>query len=213
MKRKKHKKVKIFPFTITITAVLIIFFSLRIINKSIRSTAVMQANNYSRVIAEEIISECVTEYISENSSTYNEYIKIESNKNGDISSIEAKTDEINRMQAEIAGKINSKMKNNSDYRIKIPIGSLTDSYIWSGKGIKIPLRVNFTGQSDIKLKSEFVSAGINQTCHRIWAEIKVKMDSAIPLYRFSTENEFEYLISETIIVGETPDTSLIMKNV
>ena len=210
MRRKQRKKIHISPVLIIVTGVLIFIFSARIIDKSVRPSAIMQGKNYSKVIAEEIISESVSEYISENKNE--NYAIVKADENGNITSIEVETDMINNTQSELAEKINSRLKKMGGYEIKIPIGSLTDSYLCSGKGIKIPLRVSFVGETEAKLRSEFTSAGINQTCHRIWAEIKVKMSSAIPLYKFSTENEFEYLISETIIVGKIPDNSMIMKN-
>ena len=60
-------------------------------------------------------------------------------------------------------------------------------------------------KSGVKLTSRFSSAGLNQTCHRISAVINVNMESSLPLYTFSSHNEFEFLLSENIIVGAVPD--------
>ena len=62
------------------------------------------------------------------------------------------------------------------------------------------------------MKSEFESAGINQTKHRILALIKVKMTSSTPLNSFETNSEFEFLIAENIIIGETPQFNALLAN-
>ena len=109
------------------------------------------------------------------------------------------------MQSDIALKISEEFSENKNIKTEVPIGSLTDSYLLAGKGPSVPLSICSEGNVEVSLKSEFVSAGINQTCHRISAIINTDIHSSIPLYSFSSNAEFEFLVAENVIVGGVPD--------
>ena len=53
--------------------------------------------------------------------------------------------------------------------------------------------------------SVFSDAGINQTLHRIVLEVKTTVSAIIPGYTTSVEISGQFVIAETIIVGEVPD--------
>ena len=80
-----------------------------------------------------------------------------------------------------------------------------NSNILAGKGPKINIKVSPVGSAQIKIKNDFSSAGLNQTCHRISAVINVKMTSSVPLYSFDTSTDFEFVLAENVIVGNVPD--------
>ena len=53
----------------------------------------------------------------------------------------------------------------------------------------------------------FTSAGVNQTCHRISAVVNAELTSSVPLYSFDTEVHLEFLLSESILIGDVPEIS------
>ena len=112
---------------------------------------------------------------------------------------------INKIQSDLVVRISEELSENKNIKVKIPIGSLTDSYLLAGKGFSVPLNICSAGNVDVKLKSEFTSAGINQTCHRISAVVSTEINSSVPLYSFSSKAEFEFLIAENVLVGDVPD--------
>ena len=130
---------------------------------------------------------------------------ITADENGKAVSIESLTGNINKVQSDLVLRISGELSENKNIKVKIPVGSLTDSYLLAGKGFSVPLNICSAGNVDVKLKSEFTSAGINQTCHRISAVVSTEINSSIPLYSFSSEAEFEFLIAENVLVGGVPD--------
>ena len=64
------------------------------------------------------------------------------------------------------------------------------------------------GYIETKYVSNFEGAGINQTRHRIFVEVKTKIRIILP----SNNNEIEIIhqvpICETIIVGKIPDNAI-----
>ena len=72
-------------------------------------------------------------------------------------------------------------------------------------GPKLDVEVQFGGCAVTDIISEFKSAGINQTCHRILVNVSVN----IYVYEFGknlTDTvECECCIAETVIVGAVPE--------
>lgn len=209
MKRKRRRRCKFRIVLFLITILMILFISARIIDKSLKPIVNKQGEIYAHTMIETGISKCVSEFINNGNYTYTDFTESLYDINGNISSIEANTAIINSAQAELTKSINNELMKTKYSDAEIPIGSLTNSYILAGKGIKIPLRICPIGKTNVKLESSFTSAGINQTCHKISAIINVETQSAVPFYKFRTKNEFEFLITETIIIGEIPQNNFV----
>ena len=64
------------------------------------------------------------------------------------------------------------------------------------------------GHVETKYSSEFESAGINQTRHKIYVKVKTTVRVIIPLKSNDIEVTNEVPIAETIIVGKTPNTAV-----
>ncbi|MCC8136111.1 MAG: sporulation protein YunB [Ruminococcus sp.] len=176
--------------------------------KNVRPIAAQQAEYYSKLTANKIISSAVSDYLDENRYTYSDFAAVLYDENGNAAAIEAVTYNINRVQSELSLIINSEFMESGDTSAEIPIGSLTNSYLLAGIGPHLRLRICPAREAQVELTSTFSSAGVNQTCHRISATVTAYINSSLPLYSFSTEVSFEFLIAENIIVGEVPEASL-----
>ena len=66
------------------------------------------------------------------------------------------------------------------------------------------IRICPVGKADVEIKSEMESTGINQTRHRISAVITSELTSSLPLYSFESEVKYEFLLAETVIIGDVP---------
>ena len=184
----------------TISAV--IFITSRI-DRAIRTPAQMRAEQFAEKTANEVIYTAVSDYLSENNVSYSDFAAVLYN-NGKVSSIEAITPNINKIQSELTLDIDHKLQESADSFCTIPLGSLSDSYLFAGKGPELKIRICPAGHASVRLKSDFTSAGNNQTSHRISAIIEADMISSIPLYSFRTKVSFEFVIAENIIVGDVP---------
>lgn len=211
MRRKRRKKLSsraIFGAVILILIIIIFIISMLSIENSVKTVAVMQAENFSKATSNKVISSAVSEYLEENQYKYSDFAAVLYNETGKTVSIEAITYNINKVQSELTKKINEKLEKNGENSSEIRIGSLMSSYLLAGKGPHINIRICPIGEATVKLTSSFDSAGINQTCHRISAVITARMNSSIPLYSFETENNFDFLLAENIIVGEVPEQTI-----
>ena len=56
--------------------------------------------------------------------------------------------------------------------------------------------------------TEFQSAGINQTIHKIYVIVLLSVTVALPASEISVETQSEILVCENLIVGKVPNTYL-----
>lgn len=203
-RRRKHRRRNKKRTVLTIIAAAAFLSAAMIVHieKAVRPAARMQAEHYSKLTAYEIINEAAAEYLNENRFTYGDFAAVLYDESGKAVSVEALTANINKVQTELTCRINDALQAEPDRELEIPLGSMTDSYLLAGRGLRIHLRVCPAREASAELKSEFTSAGINQTCHRISAVITVGISSSIPLYSFETQAEVEILLAESVLVGD-----------
>lgn len=210
MRRRRRRFSRRAKIGAVLFAAVIVLLAAAIIKteNAVRPVAAKQAEHYSKLAAERIISGAVSDYLDENRYTYDDFAAVLYDENGNAASIEAVTYNINKVQSELSLAINSEFMHSADASAEIPIGSLTKSYLLAGTGPRIRLRICPAGEAQVKLTSSFSSAGINQTCHRISAVVTADINSSLPLYSFSTEVSFEFLLAENVIVGDVPENFL-----
>lgn len=200
--RRKSKR-RLFLAATVLTALI---FAIIRTDRAVRPVAAMQAEHYANALANEIISKAVSDYIDENQFAYGDFAAVLYDENGNAVSVEAIPASINRVQSELTMNINKRLTNVKE-DTKIPIGSLTGSYMLVGKGPYIKLRICPAAKASVELKSSFTSSGLNQTCHKISALVCAELKSSVPIYSFETKVSFEFLLTESVLIGEVPEIS------
>lgn len=211
MKRRTRKKLQIrrvIGGLIFLFVIILLIISFIKLDKAVRPSAQMQAEQLSEHTAYQIITETVSRYIAESGCSYKSFSAVVYDESGNVASVEALADNINRVQSELALHINKEFHSSGKTQAEIPLGNISGSYLLADKGPVIKVGICPIGTAEVKLTSTFDSAGINQTRHRIYAEISADIASSFPLYSFETKVKFDYLIAETVIIGDVPDYSV-----
>ena len=202
--RKRRRKK---PLLIWVIIISVILFSIFRTERALRPYAQLQAEHFAEKTANEIIEQTVSSYLERNKFTYNDFAIVLYDDNKKANSIETIPYTINKVQSDLTLLINKELEHSGSRSALIPLGTLTDSFLLTGKGPKIKIKVAPMGVAAVELKSEFNTSGINQTVHRISAVISTKMSSSTPLYSFDVVSEFELILAENVIVGAVPDIS------
>ena len=114
--------------------------------------------------------------------------------------------QINRLKAAATGAVMDELENYKKQTVEIPFGNLIGGDFFTGRGPYIPIKISMSGTALSVMNSRFTSAGINQTSHQIELEVTVRIYAAIPGFRSSIETTTNYLVAETVLVGEVPDS-------
>ena len=194
-----------------ITAILVIAisvagFSLKgiqpIIEKNCKSMAKSVATKVSNIKATEVMAKY----------EYNDILVISKDENGNINRVGTNVFTINKIISDIPVYIQEELEREENSSFKIPLGSFLGSKLFSGIGPKVNVKMKMVGDLDTDLRSEFTSAGINQSIHRIFASINCKIDVLTPFNTISSQIEEKVILAENVIIGEIPENYLDIGN-
>lgn len=202
---KTKNKFKILTFFIIIMTSFIWF--IYEFDKIVTPTVLTVADGEMRAKAIEIINTCILEEYNKEFN-YEEVIKTEKDKDGNIVLLRANTLKLNHIASKVALNAQKQIKELGNVGIKLPIGYITKNNILSYFGPSITVKMQPIGYIQTTYSSEFESAGINQTRHKIYVQVKTRIKVIIPITSNDIEVQNEIPISETIIVGKIPDTSI-----
>ena len=85
-------------------------------------------------------------------------------------------------------------------------GSFTGFKLLAGRGPGVKIGISPIGDVETDLKSEFTSQGINQTLHRIYLNVKCRVNILTPFQDLEKEIINQVLLAENVIVGRIPNT-------
>ena len=199
---KFHLKHKLFAFFIVFLLVLILYSKYLVVPVVIKNTE-SQIKSYATKSINYAIAETMNQNVS-----YGELINIVKDKNENVSFIEANSVRINLLSKTMSKVVMSNFLKFAKLPIKIPVGSFSGIAILSGIGPKLAFNISPFGEVLCSFSSKFDSAGINQTYHKLYLIISLKVNVVFPFERLQVFSDSEVLLCETLIIGEIPEVYL-----
>ncbi|HOB19880.1 MAG TPA: sporulation protein YunB [Candidatus Atribacteria bacterium] len=133
-------------------------------------------------------------------------------KDGKISMIQYNTILINRLARETSTLAQDEIRSLGEEGVTVPLGSITRSKILSGLGPNIKVRIIPVGAVSTDFTDEFQQAGINQTRHKIYLQLRTQVRIVVPLGSETINVSTRVPISESIVVGDVPNTYVNVAN-
>lgn len=196
---KKKRKIIKFLFII-----LVAIFTTNIILQAVKPVMEKQCETMAKSIATKISNEQATIVMS--NYKYTDLCTITKDDNGNIAMISANVIPVNEIISDVAIKIQEELNSTENSEFSIPLGTFLGSKLLAGRGPKVSIKMSTIGSVLTDLKSEFSSAGINQTMHRIYLEVKCTVVILTPFETMEEEITNQVLLAEAVIVGTTPNT-------
>lgn len=199
---KFRLKNKFFAFFLLF--LLLIFLYVRYV-----ATPLIIANTETQIgnFATRSINYAIADTMNQNVS-YGDLVSVIKDENGNVGYIEANSVRINLLSKTMSKVVMSNFLEFAKGPIKIPLGSFTGISILAGVGPKVAFNVNPFGEVYCYFTSNFESAGINQTYHKIYLVISIKVNVVFPLKKVVVNSASEVLLCETLIVGKIPEVYL-----
>lgn len=195
---KNVKKIKI--LVIVVIAVFVAIVIIKAIEPVINKQSIVVAKSIATKISNEQATVVMANY------KYQDLCSIEKDENGNIKMIKSNIIPVNEIISDIAVRIQDELNKTQDGEVFIRLGTLTGSKLLSGRGPKVNFKIVTIGNVETDLKSEFSSAGINQTLHRIYLQVKCKVIVLTPFSSIEEEITNQVLLAEAVIVGNIPNT-------
>ena len=199
----KHKKFILFMVVIVLLA-----FAFYGVEEAVMPNVLAIGEAKLKNIALKCMNEAVNEIINDKEEDYTNLIKVIKDDQGNIIMVQADTVKMNDIATRIALTTQDKLRSLGYQDISIPIGNIIGGPLFSGKGPAINITVEPIGSVNTEFKTEFESAGINQTRHRIYIVINAFVRMVVGTGNTTVNISTQSLISESIIVGKVPDTYL-----
>lgn len=204
MKNRKYKQKKL---SIRIKIIIIVAFVSIIavlLDRQMRPLIKSVVFSQAQTVSTNVINQVVADELSRLDIDYSDIVDIQKDDDGKILAVSTDMKKVNSLKSLMTLSIQDKISTMDMQKTKIPLGTFTGTEIFNGRGPKIPIDVTMSGSVIMDFKSEFVSAGINQTKHRLYLDVSSEVLAFIPGYPVNTVVKTSILISETIIVGEVP---------
>lgn len=196
-KKKKHTKLKFLIIVFIILALVLLFLVEKLIKGKTKEIAHIKSLSYAEEIINSSVGECLDKY--------NTYEFVKKNYSDDkIISIEVRSDEVNNFKQVLTETVSNRLDDAKNQSCEIKLGNVFSSNLLSGFGPSTNIYFQKEGSVNLDILSDFYSAGINQTVHRVYVSIDLEILALTPSGNFSFPFSTEYVLSETVIIGDTP---------
>lgn len=199
----RKKKLLLVFLCFVLVAIAVLFYFNYIINPVILSMSEIKVKS----LTQKAVNQAVYE-VANSGPVYDDMIKISRNSSGMVTLISADSNEINRLARDLVKLSEVKLGEISERGISIPVGTFSGMPIFVGRGPDVRIRLIPIGVISCSFRSEFNSAGINQTNHRIYVNIYSNVSVVMPTQNQNIATTTELLLAESIIIGEVPNTYL-----
>ena len=171
----------------------------RWIRPTVQTRLIYQAKTYAVAALEET----VRQELEQMDLSYGRLVRV-SREEGRVVSLETDTVLLNQIKSRITQAAVRKMEKLSDYRLTVPLGSVSGIDLFSGKGPKVRFLLQPQTAVESQILQQFQSAGVNQTQHRIYLQLDVEIEALIPGFSAKTSVQTQVELAQTVIVGEVP---------
>ena len=182
---------------------LFVIYMYKYIDKNIKPTIVAVSEVQARQVAIKTINDTIKNKIG-NNIKYTDLVSVSYDKEGRITMMQANTMLMNMIASEVALDVQDPLVEISESNIKLPLNNVFDIHIIKLPSIKV--RIIPQGAIDVDFATEFESAGINQTRHKIYIVVNTDIKMILPLTAEDIKVTTNIPIAETIIVGDVPET-------
>jgi sporulation protein YunB len=191
------------PFATVICFIVLVAIGFYYADVRLRPTLKGMAEARARVVATNSINQAIREKVVANIH-YEDLIFVKVDNRGRVVLMQPNTGEINRLASDATITVQELLKQISREKISIPLGQLSGVQLLASLGPDIPIRIVPVGTVESRVFDLFEEAGINQTRHKIYLEVKTKVRVLVPLLLSNVEVKVEVPLTEAVIMGEVP---------
>lgn len=165
----------------------------------------------ARSLAVHVLNQAVQEMV-DTGIAYDEIMQVHRDEAGRVTLLKANTSLMNGLASETALRAQASLASLENQFISIPLGAALGMTILAGSGPRIRVQILPVGAVSAQFSTEFQSAGINQTRHRILLTLEATVRLVIPTGVREVAVSTQMAVAESIIVGQVPDSFVDVNN-
>lgn len=202
-KRKKlsgKTKLRIAIFAVSCFVFLFLFYYFKVVCPII----VKLSEEKVRSVATKTISKVVGDVLVEEGVNYDKIVNITYSSNNEVEFVEIDSVEVNLLIREITKKVQDEFVNLGKEGVKIALGTFSGIPFLYDLGPNFYVRLIPIGIVNTSINSDFTSAGLNQTLHRLNFVVSANIGLVLPGKTQNYTTDLEVMICESVIVGKVP---------
>lgn len=126
-------------------------------------------------------------------------------ENGQVYYIEMNSRELNKLASRVSTDVQDYINQIGVQGVDIPFGTASGIPLLAGHGPNILLKFRPEGTSQVDFSTEFRSAGINQTLHRVHMVVRTDISMVLPGVARTVTTRVDMTVAEHVIVGNVPE--------
>lgn len=152
------------------------------------------------------VNSIIYEEIQQSGVTYGNIVTVDKNDIGEITCVKADMLTVNQLKNKIDIRIADIYESKDSFQARIPVGNLLGGGLLYGKGFDITVKFRPIGDAETKMTGVLNEAGINQTIYRIAFDANITTAVVFPFRYIEIPVEIETVVSETVIIGDVPQS-------
>ena len=176
-----------------------------LLEKNLEQVILDMAHARAEAMAVEYIHEAVRDVMGEEI-TYEDLITVRTDGAGRVTMLQANAVRMNDLATVTALKAQARLESADVQSIAIPLGAALGVPFLSGLGPRFHVRMVPVSAVSAAFSTEFESAGINQTRHKIYLALHTSVRLVLPSGARQVAVSSQVLIAESIIVGDVPQS-------
>lgn len=198
------KKRLTLPIVCLVTALLLLFGWLYL-NSNLTRVILSLADARARSLAVQVLNEAVEETLS-SGVNYHQLMTVSTGSDGNVRLVQADTAEMNKLASRVTLLAQQKLEQLEAQAISVPLGSALGIPLFAGSGPRLRVQILPVGAVTPRFDTEFQTAGINQTRHKILLTLTASLRLVIPTGSSTLSASTQMAVAENIIVGQVPDS-------
>lgn len=131
-------------------------------------------------------------------------LRVERDPTGNPRYVEPDVNRLQSLAARFLAVLQEEMAQPEAWEIRLPLGQLLGTGLWSGWGPMVPARVIPTGKVQVDFRDTFSGAGINQTKYSLYLDVVMGVTVVAPFWNKWVETRCSLPVAQMVIVGSVP---------
>lgn len=184
---------------------LLLCLVLMLLERNLTRVVLTLASAKAEVLAVQALNQAAEALIADGVS-YDSLVHVTLGEDGSVRLLQANTAGMNSLASRASLTAQARLEALQDQTVSVPLGSALGITLLAGTGPRIQVHMLPVGAVVTAYETEFTSAGINQTRHRVLLTMRAQVQLVLPTGASGVEAVTQVAVAESIIVGQVPDS-------
>lgn len=188
------------------TAVCVIFLALLMGSVKFHRLLLDMAEAKVKYMTMQLVNETVSNAMNQKDGRFEQLIVMDKDAAGNVQSIHTDVTKLNLLRATIADEILSRLAEENQIEVQVPLSNMMGLTVLSGIGPRISVQVIPLSELQVEFQDSFEQAGINQTKMQVMMQLHISVGIMAPTLQRTVQIDAAVPVAQAVIVGGVPES-------